>query len=120
MTNAVKRSVPPAALIRLGNPLVRLLALSPLHGMLDGSVVLLHVTGRKTGRRYDVPVGYVDMEGKLAVVTIARWRGNLQKLTGSDPPRQLGGDPPWRRARDNALGLAFRPEGRRSPRREER
>jgi hypothetical protein len=39
---------------------------------------VLHLTGRKTGRRYDIPVGYVDMEGKLAVVTIARWRANLR------------------------------------------
>ena len=36
------------------------------------------VTGRKTGRRYDIPVGYVDMEGKLTVVTVARWRVNLR------------------------------------------
>ena len=78
MTNAVKRTVPPATLIRLGNPLVRLLARSPLHGMLDGSVVLLHVTGRKTGRRYDVPVNYTDIDGRLTVVTIAGWRVNLR------------------------------------------
>ena len=78
MTNAVKRTVPPATLIRLGNPLVRLLARSPLHEMLDGSVVLLHVTGRKTGRRYDVPVNYTDIDGRLTVVTIAGWRVNLR------------------------------------------
>ena len=78
MTNAVKRTVPPATLIRLGNPLVRLLARSPLHEMLDGSVVLLHITGRKTGRRYDIPVNYVDVDGRLMVVTIARWRANLR------------------------------------------
>ena len=78
MTNAVKRTVPPATLIRLGNPLVRLLARSPLHEMLDGSVVLLHVTGRKTGRLYDIPVNYTDIDGRLTVVTIARWRVNLR------------------------------------------
>ena len=78
MTSAVTRRVPPAALIRLGNPLVRLLARSPLHRMLDGSVVLLHVTGRKTGRRYDVPVNYLDIDGRLTVVTIAGWRVNLR------------------------------------------
>jgi len=78
MTNAVKRTVPPATLIRLGNPLVRLLARSPLHEMLDGSVVLLHVTGRKTGRRYDIPVNYTDIDGRLTLVTIAGWRVNLR------------------------------------------
>ena len=70
MTSIVKRSVPPPALVKMGNPLVRLL--------LGDSFLVLHLTGRKTGRRYDIPVGYVDMGGKLTVVTIARWRVNLR------------------------------------------
>jgi hypothetical protein len=74
----VKRSVPPPALVKMGNPLVRMLSGSPLHGVLDDAVLVLHLAGRKTGRRYDIPVGYVDMEGKLAVVTVARWRVNLR------------------------------------------
>jgi hypothetical protein len=64
--------------VKMGNPLVRMLLGSPLHGMLDDSFLVLHLTGRKTGRRYDIPVGYVDLEGKLTVVTIARWRVNLR------------------------------------------
>src|SRR5437667_10633659 len=78
MTSVVKRSVPPPTLVKMGNPLVRMLLGSPLHGLLDGSFLVLHLTGRKTGRRYDIPVGYVDMEGKLAVVTVSRWRVNLR------------------------------------------
>jgi hypothetical protein len=78
MTSAVKRSVPPPTLVKMGNPLVRMLLGSPLHRVLDDSFLVLHLTGRKTGRRYDIPVGYVDMEGKLAVVTVARWRVNLR------------------------------------------
>ena len=78
MTSTVKRSVPPPALVKMGNPLVRMLLGSPLHGVLDDSFLVLHLTGR----RYDIPVGYVDMEGKLAVVTIARWRVNLRGGAG--------------------------------------
>jgi F420H(2)-dependent quinone reductase len=78
MTSTVKRSVPPPVLVKMGNPVVRTLLGSPLHGVLDDSFLVLHLTGRKTGRRYDIPVGYVDMEGKLAVVTVARWRVNLR------------------------------------------
>jgi hypothetical protein len=78
MTSTVRRSVPPPALVKMGNPLVRTLLGSPLHRVLDDSFLVLHLTGRKTGRRYDIPVGYVDMEGKLAVVTIAGWRVNLR------------------------------------------
>jgi hypothetical protein len=75
MTSTVKRSVPPPSLVKMGNPLVRVLLGSPLHGVLDDSFLVLHLTGRKTGRRYDIPVGYVAMEGKL---TVARWRVNLR------------------------------------------
>ena len=78
MTSAVERRVPPSALIRIGNPVVRLLLRSPLHGMLDSATLLLHVTGRKTGRRYDIPVNYVDLDGRLTIVTIAAWRVNLR------------------------------------------
>ena len=78
MTTTVKRSVPPPTLVKMGNPLVRVLLGSPLHGVLDHAFLVLHLTGRKTGRRYDIPVGFVDMEGQLAVVTVARWRVNLR------------------------------------------
>jgi hypothetical protein len=78
MTSTVKRSVVPPTLVKLGNPLVRMLLGSPLHGVIDDSFLVLHLTGRKTGRRYDIPVGYVDMDGKLTVVTVARWRVNLR------------------------------------------
>ena len=70
--------MPPPTLVKMGNPLVRMLLGSPLHGMLDHSFLVLHLTGRKTGRRYDIPVGFVDMEGRLTVVTLARWRVNLR------------------------------------------
>jgi hypothetical protein len=78
MTSIVKRSVPPPTLVKMGNPLVRMLLGSPLHRVIDDSFLVLHLTGRKTGRRYDIPVGYVDMEGRLIVVTVARWRVNLR------------------------------------------
>jgi hypothetical protein len=78
MTTTVRRKVPPAAIIRAVNPLVRSLLRSPLHGLTDGSMVLLHVTGRKTGRIFTVPVNYVRRDSCLVVVTIARWRVNLR------------------------------------------
>ena len=78
MTSAIERKVPPSILIKISNPVVRLLLRSPLHGPLDSAVLLLHVTGRKSGRRYVIPVNYVDIGGRLTVVTIAPWRVNLR------------------------------------------
>ncbi|HEV2256402.1 MAG TPA: nitroreductase/quinone reductase family protein [Streptosporangiaceae bacterium] len=74
----MKRSVRQPAIVKTANPLVRMLLGSPLHEVLDDSFLVLHLTGRKTGRRYDIPVGYADMEGKLTVVTVAGWRVNLR------------------------------------------
>jgi hypothetical protein len=60
------------------NPAVHAVLRSPLHAALDRSMLVLHVTGRKTGRRYDIPVGYVDLDGHLLVVAQHRWRANLR------------------------------------------
>ncbi len=78
MTSAVTQVLPPRALVRMGNPVVRLLLRSPLHGLLDRTILILHLTGRKTGRRYDIPVNYVDLDGRLTVVTAGTWRANLR------------------------------------------
>ena len=78
MTSAIRRTVPPRVLVRLANPFVRLLLRSPAHGLLDPAVLILHVTGRKTGRRYDIPVNYVDLDGRLTIVTVAKWRVNIR------------------------------------------
>jgi hypothetical protein len=78
MTSTVTWSMPPPALTKVGNPVVSLLLRSPLHGALDSSVLLLHVTGRKTGRRYEIPVGYTEIDGRLIIVTAAAWRLNVR------------------------------------------
>src|SRR4051812_7383759 len=74
---AVQVQSPPAALLKVGNTIFRTLLRSPLHGAVSGPFVLLRVTGRKTGRRYDLVVGRHDVEGGLVVVTSAPWRKNL-------------------------------------------
>lgn len=74
----VSRRIPPQRLISLMNPLVRGLLASPLHGAVDSALLTLHLIGRRTGRRYDIPVGYVEIDGRLLVVTQHRWRANLR------------------------------------------
>lgn len=74
----VTRKVPPAALVQTFNPVARLLLRSPVHGLIDQSVLLLHVTGRKTGRTYHIPIAYTGIDDRLVLVTVARWRVNLR------------------------------------------
>jgi hypothetical protein len=54
---------------RVVNPLVRALLRSPLHALLSRRLVLLRVTGRRSGRTFELPVGYVrDASGILVTV----------------------------------------------------
>jgi len=69
MAVAIARHTPLQRLINLVNPLVRGLIHSPLHGAVDDALIELHVTGRKTGRVYRIPVGYIHDGDHLLVVT---------------------------------------------------
>jgi hypothetical protein len=73
----LRRRVPPQRLIDLVNPAVRRVAESPAHALLDRSTLVLHVIGRRTGHRYDIPVNHVDVGGELFVTTEHAWRHNL-------------------------------------------
>ena len=68
------------------NPIMKGLLRSPLHRLLDGTLVLLTYTGRKTGRQYTIPIGYFAWEeGELMSFSSARWWTNLR----SSPPVTL-------------------------------
>lgn len=77
---AVQAAHPPRTLIRLANPVMRWLLASPRRaGRAADELLVLHVTGRRSGRTYDVPVGYRLLpDGRLVVVTDAVWRLNLR------------------------------------------
>jgi hypothetical protein len=49
---------PPLRLLRLANPFVRSVLRSPAHRMLSGSLMVLTYTGRRSGRRFAIPVMY--------------------------------------------------------------
>lgn len=50
------------------NPLVARLLRSPLHPLASRGLLLLRVTGRRTGRRYWIPVGYQRADGTVTVL----------------------------------------------------
>ena len=77
---AVERIHPPAVVIRMGNPLLAwLLAGSRRASAVGRSLLLLHVTGRRSGRVYSTPVGYHRQpDGSLLVLTSSTWRVNFR------------------------------------------
>lgn len=56
--------------VRLANPLVRVVLRSRLHPLLSGRLLLLAYRGRRTGRLHEIPVLYVEDGGRLVVVAV--------------------------------------------------
>ena len=76
----VERTIPPALVTRLGNPVLSWLLSRPRRaGKVGQSLLLLHVTGRRTGKVYTTPVAYHRRaDGSLLVLTSSGWRVNLR------------------------------------------
>jgi deazaflavin-dependent oxidoreductase (nitroreductase family) len=80
---------------RIGNPFMSFILRSPLHGLLSKNMLLITVTGRKSGRRFTTPVGYVRDGADLLIVSALdrTWWKNLRggapvivRLQGRDVP----------------------------------
>lgn len=56
-------------LTKLQNPLMRWLLRSPLHSLVSRFFMLIIVTGRKSGKQYEIPVQYHQEANHLWVVT---------------------------------------------------
>ncbi len=73
---------PDPRVMRFVNPVMAALLRSPLHGLLSRQVFLLTVTGRRSGRRFTLPLGYVPDGAALLVVSQhadqKRWWRNLR------------------------------------------
>lgn len=63
-----------------GNDFMSWVLRSPFHGMLSGGMMLITVTGKRTGKKYTTPVGYY-VEGEYLWIITSRerkWWRNLQ------------------------------------------
>ena len=74
----VEERIPPPWVLRVVNPLLRALLRSPFHRPLSTHIMLISVTGRKTGRVYSVPVGRHEYDGTLLVSADGHWRHNIR------------------------------------------
>jgi hypothetical protein len=70
---------------RSGNRVVELLLRSPLHPLVSRRLALITVTGRRTGQKHTLPVGYEQSNERLTIPVL--W-----------PQRKLW----WRNLRDGA------------------
>lgn len=65
------------SLFRIGNVFMRAILRTRFGERMQG-LSILTVTGRRTGKRYEVPVSVVALDGSPIVLTAARWRVNLR------------------------------------------
>ena len=71
-------TVPSKRVLRTINPFVSAILRSPLHPLLSNGVLLLTFTGRKTGRRFTIPVGYTPEGDWLTLFSSKSWYKNLR------------------------------------------
>lgn len=60
------------------NPLMKLLLKSPLHGLASKNTMLITFVGRRSGKRYTTPVGYIWDGDTVICFTQSPWWKNLR------------------------------------------
>lgn len=68
----------PKAVFRLVNPVMKMILWSPLHGLMSNDLMILSFAGRKSGKRYSTPVGYIQQGDRLYLFTHSGWWKNLR------------------------------------------
>ena len=64
--------------MRVANSALRPVMKSRLGRLVRGQLVIVSFSGRKSGREYEIVVGWHDAGGTRAVFTPARWRVNFR------------------------------------------
>jgi hypothetical protein len=77
-TTVTRMRRPPDVAYKVINPIIGLLLRSPLHGPLGERLLLLEYTGRRSGKRFRIPVAYVREGKKLLLATESRWKANFR------------------------------------------
>ena len=80
---AIELAHPPQALLAVLDPTLRFMLSSPLGSRLKDFMVV-SFNGRKTGKRYSVPVSAHTLDGDLYVLLNAAWKNNFRDGAPAD------------------------------------
>lgn len=61
--------------MRVANPIIKTLA--PRAKGVQAFAIVLHFLGRRSGKTYDVPAGYRQVNGEIYIATNSGWRHNF-------------------------------------------
>jgi deazaflavin-dependent oxidoreductase (nitroreductase family) len=89
---------PPRIVYHVVNPTIKAILRSPLHRLVSRRLVLLEFTGRRSGTRYAIPVGYVQQGDTLLITTERPWQKNLR-----DAPVRVRLRGQWRAGRATVI-----------------
>jgi hypothetical protein len=78
-SGAVEIAHPPQALLRAFNPVLHLALRAPVLGPALKDFMVVSFTGRKTGRRFTLPVSAHQIDGDLYVLLSAGWKHNFRE-----------------------------------------
>ncbi|WP_068269413.1 hypothetical protein [Aldersonia kunmingensis] len=86
---AVAVSHPPAAVLRVVNPVLRSLLRTPIMGAARQQMMVVSFNGRESGRRYSIPLSAHRIDNILYALTPAPWKVNFRD--GATAEVLLGG-----------------------------
>jgi len=82
-SSAITESHPPDALLRVVNPMMKLLLRTPLAGPARNQLMVVNFTGRKSGRHYSIPLSAHLIDDILYAMTGATWKNNFRDGTAA-------------------------------------
>ncbi len=74
---SVTNASPPKNFLKVVNPILRTLLKSPLAGVTPKHLVILRFAGRKSGRQYEIVIGWHQIDGQNLVFSPYRWTVNF-------------------------------------------
>jgi len=69
-----------SAIYRVINPVVKGVLCSPIHGLMSHNTMLLRFSGRRSGRVFELPVSYAELDGTIYGFTAlsGQWWRNFE------------------------------------------
>jgi hypothetical protein len=77
-SNPITISHPPEAMLRVVNPLMKLVLRTPFAGPARNQLMVVNFTGRKSGRPYSLVVSAHVIDDILYAITGATWKNNFR------------------------------------------
>jgi hypothetical protein len=77
-SNPISIAHPPEALLRVVNPMMKLLLRTPFAGPARNQLMVVSFKGRKSGRAYSIPLSAHLIDGNLYALAAATWKNNFR------------------------------------------